>query len=146
MDVSTIQEAQDSLNMLRQICCEIVKDYIFEIDPQDKRSSTILSTVGEMIYVMCKIDSNFLEDLRKYWKNDKKIDYRCVLEIKDIYLLVLSPKYTFNIYWVKNDIDILMLLVVQSRFAEQADKSLDAIPNPRSWYIKVAHRKWGGVI
>ena len=105
MDISTIQEAQDSLNMLRQICCEIVKDYIFEIDPQDKRSSTILSTVGEMIYVMCKIDSNFLEDLRKYWKNDKKIDYRCVLEIKDIYLLVLSPKYTFNIYWVKNDID-----------------------------------------
>ena len=98
MDVSTIQEAQDSLNMLRQICCEIVKDYIFEIDPQDKRSSTILSTVGEMIYVMCKIDSGFLEDLRKYWKNDKKIDYRCVLEIKDIYLLVLSPKYTFNIY------------------------------------------------
>ena len=105
MDVSTIQEAQDSLNMLRQICCEIVKDYIFEIDPQDKRSSTILSTVGEMIYVMWKIDSNFLEDLRKYWKNDKKIDYRCVLEIKDIYLLVLSPKYTYNIYWVKNDID-----------------------------------------
>lgn len=81
----------------------MTRDYIFEVDAAKPNNREIVGIISEMLYIKSRLDPQFLDNLRKYWK-DNKVDYRWIIEIKDAVEEVLKEDYDYNIYVIRSDI------------------------------------------
>lgn len=100
-----LDECLQILQNLEELSTSVFKDYIFKIslEHMSQRYKDIIGIVGEILFVRAKIDNSLLEDLRKYWKNNK-IDYRCILEIKGWIESMVANEHNYNVYCIKNEI------------------------------------------
>lgn len=90
---------------LEQVSSQLIKDYIFEVDPQLSKNRDIIGILCELLYVRAKLDPQLMEDYRKYWKSNN-INYRCVLEIKAAIDEATRNENNLNIYWIRGDISV----------------------------------------
>ena len=65
------------------------------------------------MYINAILDADLMSELRKYWKEIKKIDYRWIIEIKEVIESTVKAKDQYNSYRVRMETEKVIIKALQ---------------------------------